>query len=345
MFQRTHVRALRSLLLLICLSTAAGSAPARADLLEFKNGDRLSGTILGMKGGAISLRTEMLGEIQVPLANVRTFSTAAPIALHLSDGTVLNEAVSASGEREIRAAQSSRVVSFDSFDAINPPEPAWHGAISAGATFERGNSIEDSANLRVDTQRDFKIGKISLYGEYDGERTTNSSTGEGTTTDREILAGVRLDRAVNERWSWFARTDYEKDGNEDLDLRARVGFGPSYRWWQSDRFGLTTDLGLTWISARYGDPDADEDYAATVAGWNLYWQFARSSRFFHRGTWEPSLEDFGDLQLLRTTTGLRTNVSARFFLEGKLVWEWNSEPSSDADRQDTDYIFALGYEF
>ncbi len=46
-----------------------------------------------------------------------------------------------------------------------------------------------------------------------------------------------------------------------------------------------------------------------------------------------------------TVAGLRSDLSDSFFLEAKVIWEWDSEPSTGKHRQDVDYILGLGYRF
>lgn len=324
---------------------AALAPPAQADQIEFQNGDRLTGTIVGMAGGKLTLKSDVAGKLEIPLSSVRTFSTAEPIALHLADGSVVNDSFAASAPGEVRAAESARSLAFDLFEAINPPEPAWHGSINAGASFERGNTFTNSGHGGFNTERDFDSNTLSFYGHYHGERNRNLDTKVNTTTKRNIFGGARLDHSLTDRWSWYGLTEYEKDGVQDLDLRFRASSGPTYHWWKGDSFGLSTDAGLSWISSRYEDRTADEDYAALRTGWDLYWQVVSSTRFYHSGSWEPSLEDIVDVQLLKTTTGLRTSLTDSVFIEGKLLWDLNSEPAAGRKRADADYIFAIGYSF
>jgi len=331
-----------------CLVTTVvlcSAGPLQADQVEFNNGDRLSGTILAMTAGKLTIETEMAGKLEIPLANVRTFSTADSIALHLSDGRIVQDSFAASGQGQVRPSGAAQPLSLDLFEAINPPEPAWHGSLSAGAQFERGNAFTDAGHASFNTERDFEKNTLGFYGHYHGERNRNLDTGLSTTTKRNILAGARFDRSLSDRWSWFALTEYEKDGVQDLDLRIRAATGQTYHWWKGDRFGLSSDAGLSWVSSHFDDRTADEDYAALRTGWDLYWQIVDHTRFFHLGSWEPSLEDIVDVQLVKTTTGLRTSLTDSLFVEAKLLWDWNAEPAAGRKRRDADYIFALGYSF
>lgn len=345
MNRRHRYREFTLVLLLACFWAAGATNSAQADQIEFNNGDRLTGRIVAMDSGKITLETDVAGKIEIPLEKVRTFSTTEPIAVHLSDGTVIDEPFEAAGDGEVRSASTSRQISFDSVDTINPPESAWHGAFKAGTRFERGNSFKNEANIRFDAVRQYEVIKLSLYTEYDGERNRDQTTHVGSTSDREITAGIRSDRAINERWSWFTQGEYEKDGVEDLDLRLKASSGPTYHWWKTPKFGFSTDLGLSWVSARYDDSSTDEDYAGLKTGWHLNWNFADNASFFHYGTWEPSLEDFSDVQLLETTTGIKTDLTSSLFFEARVDWDWNSEPSAGSKSEDVDYILSLGYKF
>jgi hypothetical protein len=65
------------------------AGPLLADEILLENGDRLTGTVLKVEGGKLTLKTDYAGEIQVPVEKIKKLSTRQPSEVHLNDGEVL----------------------------------------------------------------------------------------------------------------------------------------------------------------------------------------------------------------------------------------------------------------
>jgi len=50
-------------------------------------------------------------------------------------------------------------------------------------------------------------------------------------------------------------------------------------------------------------------------------------------------------QLLKTETGLRSKINSHLSLEAKLLYDWDQTPAGGKAKEDTAYIFGLGWEF
>ncbi len=136
---------------------------------------------------------------------------------------------------------------------------------------------------------------------------------------------------------------------KDLSLRFTGGGGFGYRWFNSEKFKLEGDLGLSWISENYEDSKFDEDFVASVLNWSLERQLptwvADRVTLFQRGKFWINVEELEDQLFAKVTTGLRQDLTATTFLEAKIVWEYDSEPSGNKERTDVDYIFGFGIRF
>ena len=81
---------------------AAAAAPAVADEVDFKNGDKLTGKIENMEGGKLTIVSTVAGKVTVDMKNVSTFSSAAPLALKLKDGSTIRGKVAAAPRDRLR---------------------------------------------------------------------------------------------------------------------------------------------------------------------------------------------------------------------------------------------------
>jgi putative salt-induced outer membrane protein YdiY len=306
-----------------------------------------------MEGGKMKVDTELAGVLEVDAKKVMTFRTDEPIEIHQSDGTVFVDSIDTEDEGTVRTrgegAAGERLVVLQDTVSINPqpPEaPGWEGSALAGAKFERGNTIKDEAYVDIRTAYEIGKSRIALRGTYDGERTTSRSTGASTTNDRNLFGRILYDYYFGERWFWWTGTSAEKDGPSNLDLRFMAGAGLGYKFWDRKDLKLHVRFGPSFVREDFRDDssDSDEERVSAIAGWDFAWKLSPVWSYFNDGTFLQSLEDI-DVSLLKLETGLRGDVTEHIFVEGKIIYEWDSEIAQDAQRQDVDYILGVGYKF
>lgn len=334
----------------ICLALSLAAVTSRADELVLTNGDHVSGRVISLSEGRLKFESPLLGALSVARDAIAKLATAETIEVHLADGTVVRDQLVLGEDGKLNTAGtgsvSPQIFPLSDLTAINPPPEVpvrWHPDLSLAAKFERGNSIKDEADLTLKALRESPDNRAWFLGTYEGEHSTDRDTGDTNTTDRKIEGELKYDQFLGERWYWFARTKASRDGPADIDLLYVAGAGPGYRLFKGERTKLDLELGPMWVSVNFGDESKDHDSAGALASW----------RFTHKLT--DSIELFSDLDWLITrwddrfyvdaNIGARSHLSPSFYLETRIEWDYNSETSVDVDRQDTDYIFGLGYRF
>src|SRR5688572_26855554 len=182
-------------LLLIAICTFALSASALADEVQFTNGDRLTGKIKSAAEGKLTITTDVAGDVTVDLAKVKSFTTTAPIEIHLRDKTVINAPITTAPAGSIQpgsggGATAPAPISFNQIKYINPPPVKWTGSIAANGLITRGNSNTDNFGLTVDASRRAEQDRISITAGYLYGRQENPDTGnKSTTTDNWFVQG------------------------------------------------------------------------------------------------------------------------------------------------------------
>jgi putative salt-induced outer membrane protein YdiY len=345
-------------LLVTAAFLALAAANAHADEIHFKNGDRLTGKLVSLFEEVIHFKADNFGDVEIDPKSVTTLSTVETIEIHTRQGTVIKDTAILAPQGGFRTAGTSEVgpQSFTIEDtvAINPPEVEavqWSGEIKGGVKLERGNTDTDEAYAQFKTQRRTEVDRASFSARYESERNkpqSRSSAGEPRewdTTEREVAAALRYDYFLSDKLFWFATSEAEKDGMKDLDLRFVGGAGLGYDWLDTKRWFVSTGAGVSWVSENYKDTENDEDYIAALFQWSLRRLLVANVSFFHEGSWITGLGEGGERNTVYTETGLRTNITDRFFLESKAIWEWDTPPASEKKRQDVDYIFSVGYGF
>src|SRR5262245_15393386 len=156
------------LAMLVC---AALLAPrARADEIQFQNGDKLTGKIVKLDGGKLTVDSTVAGKIDVKWAEIATLSSDEPVTIVLDGGTVVADKLVAAEPGSVRTAGTEtappQTIALASAAKVNPEPVQFHGKLLAGARFDRGNTVSDTFDSSLDAVRRSEIDRITLGAGY-----------------------------------------------------------------------------------------------------------------------------------------------------------------------------------
>jgi len=334
----------------IALLAAAVSfaATARADQIQFKNGDRLTGKIVRLSDGKLGLDSKIAGTISVKWDDVATLTSDEPVTVVLDSGEVLVDKLVAAEEGSVRTAGSEKVtpqtIVLASTAKLNPEPVAWHGSALAGVDIERGNTVKTAANFGFDAVRRSEMDRMTFGASYTGERSQDADETGSHTTQRKMFGGLQYDYFVTKKLYAYGNARGEKDGIADLNLRFTAGVGAGYQWFETDTLKWNTEAGVSWVSENFSNDTPNNDYVAARLASNLEYLMYPGLTFFQRTRWYPSLEALDD-QLVETATGLRYKLWGNFFGESKVLWVWDSTPARGKGQVDLAYLLGIGYGF
>lgn len=166
------VALLTMVLSFLALNRGAGAQDKpKGDLLVFTNGDQLTGTLVRAVGDTVTFKSEMAGEISVPLAKIKELRTAGQFAVLRKDvpptkvrattGTVEvqdGKLAVTRGSQPIETVPSEQLAYVvdepsytKAFDDKGPFFSGWNGSVTGGATLVRatqnGTTLSASAAL------------------------------------------------------------------------------------------------------------------------------------------------------------------------------------------------------
>jgi putative salt-induced outer membrane protein YdiY len=328
------------------------ASAAAADEVRFNNGDRLTGKVLSAEKGKLKLRTAVAGTVDVDLTDVRTFSTDEPIAIKLTDGTMIRQQVAAAGQpgqvtvppgpAGVGAGTAEQAVPIASIKTINFTE-GWTGSLVAGALITRGNSDTEAFNVSAEAVRRTEIDRLNLAGQYLFGRQREQDTGDKVVnTDQWRLAG-KYDRFVSEKLYGFASAAVERDRVAELNLRLTPAAGAGYQWVERPGLNFNTEAGLAWVLEDYENGRRDENVSLKLA-YHVDKQLRDGIAAFHNLQLFPSVQDVGDYYLI-TDAGVRADLTDHLFTEVKVQFRYDPTPAAGASRSDLQYILGAGWKF
>ncbi len=240
---------------------------AAAEQVTLKNGDRLTGEIVGLSEEAVLLKSPILGELRIPWRDINSLEGKKPIRLITHSGRELTGTLEKfeSDVWVIRPEDSEEPlrISFaelEQLDVQAPRAKLWKGKISAGLAHQSGNTDSFGFNFRGDLTRRTRSSRFALQGVYERKET------QGTLdTDKGSLSG-RYDYLFTDRLFAFGLVDLETDRAEGLDLRHTETVGPGYFFIRTDRTELSGEIGISSIQEFFRDGRRETNLAGLVGG-------------------------------------------------------------------------------
>ncbi|MBW2467253.1 MAG: DUF481 domain-containing protein [Deltaproteobacteria bacterium] len=320
------------------------SGHALAGEVVLMNGDRLTGKILEIKDGILTLETDYSEPIKLKFKAVQKMTSSDPVALHLTDGEVIKGKITTStiGQLVVAAESGGEAVAvqFDNITALNPPpiEPVrWKGNITIGGNWQDGNteamnvSVGASAVRRTDNDR-FLINFLYNNSEENGIRTTENTYGQ-----------LKYDYFLNAKWYLYLTVDMLSDEFKDINFRTSVGPGAGYQIWDEDDKALGLEAGISYTSEDRNMGE-DTDWLSARIGANFHYRLFSKVLFTDQFVIYPNLDDT-DEYTLRNEAALVTDIGANWAFRLSNIWERNSDPGSLLEQDDFTWILGLQYSF
>ena len=320
------------------------AAPALSDTVVLTNGDRITGDVMTLVGGTLTVDTKQLGTVSVGFSGVESMTVESPRGIVVVGGTRLvgTLASEADGVLHIETeagpwdGKTADLVSIGPVELPTPQEPAWTGSLELGIDGETGNSEKFGLRTAIEARRQSE--KLLLTGRF----RARYSKEDGQTTDDDQRLSGRVEYSYARRRFWYGAVDFERDDIKSLDLRSEVTGGLGRIWWNSGANFLKTLAGLGFTHESYGNDTEDTQAPicelvmehgkrigrGAVIKTNMRYVQQLDDIEGVRGEGETAmfvdLTNGGDLKL---KTGVRL--------------EYDNQPARDAERLDTYYDLSI----
>src|SRR5687767_5014007 len=329
------IRAL-SLIILLALLTAA---PAGADEVQLKNGDRLTGTVASLAGGVLTFGTPY-GDVRIPWAEVTRLAIQDPILAVVAGAppATVTIVVAADGQATLQPGGVVALADITSLARAQPPVIIDGGA-NAGVITTAGNT--DVNNLRLDGDL---VARADV-NRYSASAAVTRAKDRGVQTAQNWTTAFKYDRFVSTRMFLNANAIFTNDRFRDLDLRTAVGAGVGYQVLTGPRVTLTADAGPGYVNENLESPQPDDSYAALRESVSLA-ALAIPDRiqFFHvhDGYFGVTGEDN---LFVRMQNGVRLALAAGFVTTLRHDLDYDRSPAVGRSNTDRTFALTLGYRF
>jgi putative salt-induced outer membrane protein YdiY len=335
----------------VLLALVGVAAAAEADVVVLKNGDRITGTFLNVRGTNLTLQADTLGSLTIPVSQVAAVFLAEIVTVivrgqptvggRLELGPSGNWQLTDDNEitRTIGPASVEVILPVDRYQSIVDHEARawqdWTGTINLGYSVQRGNQQTNTFSSSIDARRERPPAPIfEPHGRTNVHLTmllSNATEADASIGSNTFSTSVRQDILFSPGNFVFGIVQYDHVGTEGLSLRQTYGGGSGYDLMLSRRGTLSLIAGLTLVSEEFST-GGNEQTAQLLLGEKLRWQLTPRIRVDHSVNAYPNLTNRGQYHF-DTRTALDVKLTNRFSLNTSLIdlYLTNPAPGSRAN--------------
>jgi putative salt-induced outer membrane protein YdiY len=317
-------------------------AAASADVLYLKNGDRITGEIKRIWDDEVTIEPEYSDEFAVDLPLVERIESDREFEIEMPDGTEVvgtMQGVDDEGNQVIEIDGDSVAVALSALREVDEPEDFydWELLVDYALTVNNGNT--DSLNSRLSGEGMFKHGDHR----HSGKVTQTLEEQDSETIKDHSLLSYTYNFLFSDPWFFAANGQLERDPIRELTRRLTASVGIGRDIWNDPHRFLNIQLGAGFSEEEIG---LDQD-TSSVAAWLLRFRhelFSDDFEIFHNHSIVETIAG-RENTIIKTTTGLRYEISDLLYRNVAYDWDHESEPAGTAEKTDTTLSIGAGLEF
>lgn len=312
-----------------------------ADVITLGNGDRLSGRIISLEDGKLTLKTDYAGHIKIDVDKIADLAMEATSEVRLKSGEVLGGRITGLQDGNVllepETGGGEVGLAWKEVVSVNAPRPRWKGSVTVGGSAQSGNTSTRTVSIGAEADR--KTGRDRFGFRF----LLNNAEENGELTARNAYCAAKYDYFLTRRFYLYYNLQLLRDEFQDLNLRTRTGPGAGFQIWEASRGSLLVEAGIAYIWEDHRE-FADSHYPALRLGTEFRLQIFKFLSFSDRLSVYPSLEYAGEYTL-RNESALSSPLGSGWALRLANVWERNSDPPPGILKDDFTTTLGLQYSF
>lgn len=338
------------------------SASAFADTVTLKNGDRVTGTLVTVKGGTLTLKSDILGVLTIPMDKVATYSVEKQVAVIIKgrepmEGTL---ELSPSGDWSLKEKDKTETIPIAKVDTIMPASDyeklvvatphvwqAWKGLASLGESIQHGNQETNTFTTTVSATRERPAAPIfqtHTRANFNFTTLLSHASQDGTdVTSHTLSSNLREDLLFTPTNFVFGLAQIDHISTEGLYLRQTYGGGFGRDVIKNSRTTFSVIGGLTAQHEKFFTGLSDETLNGLV-GETLGRQINKRTRLDHSLIFYPNFTNTGQYRF-DTTTTLSVKLFNKFSFTANAIDLYLSNPPAGNEKNNITLSLGIGYTF
>lgn len=340
---------------------------ARADVVTLKNADRVTGTLVNVTGGDLELKSDILGDLKIPVKQIQSFSAEKPVVVFVN-GQKQGAAAAARGQLELEPSGDwqvtengkLRTIAAASVDMIMPAETyhaqveqaptiwqAWKGSASLGYSLQHGNQLTNTFTTTINAVRERPAAPIfERHWRSTFNLTTllaHSAQDGSFVTSHTLTTSLRQDYLFSPNNFVFALGELDHVSTEGLYLRQTVGGGYGHDLIKNSRTTFSLLGGLTYVHEKFFTGAQDQS-AQVLVGETLGMQLTKRVRLDHDVNFYPNLS-YGGQYRFDTSTTLSAKLTNKLSINTGVIDLYLSNPPAGNQKNNVTFTTGIGYTF
>ena len=335
MEMRPHILAIKSLVAFSVLAgllgmqttaTAQTPAPPTPDVVIFTNGDQLSGSILRGVGDSIVLKSDVVGEVNIPLDKVKEIRSTSKFAI-LAKGAPVNRKPLPTGPLTVAdksvtvtptTAAAQTIANKDLAFIIDAStynkevtghhrfRDGWNGAITGGATVVSSTQNGSTLTAGVTAVRTIPtvpwlprsdrtiFNLLETYGKLSQPviPQTNPPTPDTTVKTNIFHSDIEQDKYLTSRFFLLAIASFDHNFSQGLNLQQLYGGGVGWTALQTPRQQFDLTANIHYERQAFQTPINDQNLIGASLGEAYLYNLPRGIVFTESGTFLPAFNNF-----------------------------------------------------
>jgi putative salt-induced outer membrane protein YdiY len=330
----------------------AGSALAdKTDIIELRNGDRVTCEIKNLERGRLKVSTDSMGTVYIEWKDILRITSPELYVIEMQDGSRLRGTLAGTeAERQLLLRKTGnddkeKLVAMESVVWLDPLKldeqivKRWDGSVSAGFDASKANS-DTSLSASFDARRRAEDFLLNFSG------SVYSRSQDGVDDSLRADFGAVYRGLLEDRWYWATLGTFERNDELGIDLRTLGGAGYGRFLVQTGRTLWSVTGGLAVVNEQLA---GDQDAQTSVEGF-----FNTDYEFFTYDTPKTTLTTSLTLFPSITESGrvrgnldfaLRRELVTDLFVEISVYDSYDSAPPEEGEKNDWGIVTSLGYTF
>jgi putative salt-induced outer membrane protein YdiY len=333
-----------TLLFWLGVSPAARADHDKIDILDMKNGDRITCEVIGLQRGKLTVKTDGLGTLSVEWIKVQRLSSPVPFEVELTSGVRLVGPIDSPSNDQLRARTASGDVIVDLLSVVRltPLEEGFwkrlDGSVNLGFSFTQADQLVQWS-LSADVSRRYVKWMTEAY--FDSLLTRQESA---DNQSRNALT-ITVERLFSNRWFAEGLAQFNQNEQLGLDFRSVTGGGGGRYVKQSNRTLFSVFAGAGYTHEEYLDQPANNLAEALFGvGWDWFTFSGMETDLSNRALVYYDLTS-GERLRLEINSALKHKLFKDFQWTVNLVESFDSSPPEEQKRNDLAVTVSLGWTF
>ncbi len=346
------------------LTLAVLPAALRAETLQFKNGDKLTGKWLRVEGKKLVFKSDVLGKVEIPLQKIVSFHSGQHAVVMLQNGWMVEGAVEStpSGDWKVQTGQGSQKLPANQVAAIYPQQVFekhtertgirlmhhWSGQGALGYNLAHGDTDASTLSVNFNATRR----SPNLPGLREHLRTNvflnmlfaNTRTGQGPlVSSNNVNAGVRQDFLFRPHDFWFLLGQLDHSQAQSLNLRQTYGGGLGRDLVRRPRLGVQLLSGVTFVKENF-ITNVEQKHSEGLLGEKVQWKIAPWLRVENSLNFYPAVNWAGRYRF-DGIASVNTQINSHFSFNTTVTDHYLSRPLPGKQKNDFVLTTGLGLRF